>query len=213
MPTFNYSLEKGEPKRLKIVWNISNPPNLSVILDGIEIENIPATVPELSSGHQLDLPDGSILKIQLIKGFLSVSKNNIPLPNSPADPYKRIRNAYVGAFCLGGLSIYVGALATLFFRTNMILTIILGVLLIILGFLIKRESLWALIMAIIIQVASNTIPNLLNIKAIFTGGFLAIFTFAFRIYWLYQMIMGIGALQSMKTISKKSIISRNNRIK
>ena len=205
MPTFNYSLERGQPKRLKIVWNFSNPPELSVRLNGTEIANISATVPELTLGHQIDLPDNSVLNIQLVKGSLCVSKNNIPLLNSPGDPHRKIRNAYISAFLLGGLSIYIGILSTFFFHIPEILTIILGAVLIILGFLIKRESFWPLVIAVIVQLLFNAIPNLLNIKAIFAGGLFSIFSFALRSYLLYQMIMGIGAWRSIKKLNRKAV--------
>lgn len=199
MPILNYSLEKGEPKRLSIIWNISN---LSVVLDDVEIMDTSATIPELSSGYELTLPDNSLLKIQLVKNFLHVSRNGIPLPNSPADPYRKIKNAYLATFVLGGLYILIG-IALFAYVNTMIFTAIFGAVFIILGFLIKRESLWALIIAVIAQVLFNTLPNLLNITAVFAGGFSSMFSFVFRLYLLSQMIIGIGALKSISTSRQK----------
>jgi hypothetical protein len=207
MPTLNYSLEKGEPKRLSLIWVGSN---LSVMFDDKEVAEVPATPNDLVKGHQIILPDNSTLEIQLVRGFLfsrlHINRNGIPLPNSPSDPHKKIRDAATATFVLGGLNILIG-IGLSSFDSSIIYTAILGIIFIFLGFAIRKESFLALIVAVIAQLFFNTIPNFLNIGTIFATGFAGIFSFFFRLYLLFLMIIGIGALRSIRGNRNKIKVS------
>src|SRR5512134_1610684 len=145
MPSLDYPLEKGGPKRLSLIWV---GPTISVLFDDQEVAEVPATTEALRQGHQIGLPDNSILSLQLKKGFLvsqlHITRNGVPVPNTPSDPYRKIRNAAQATFILGGLHILVGlGLSTL--DSSMILIAILGIIFIGLGFAVRRQSFWALL--------------------------------------------------------------------
>jgi hypothetical protein len=205
MSSLNYSLEKGEPKRLSLIWVGSN---LSVKFDDQEVAEVSATKNALLKGHQIILPDDSTLSIQLVRRFLftqlHINRNGEPVPNSPSDPHRKIRNASIATFILGGLHILVG-IGLYSFANSMIYTALLGIMFVILGFAIRRESFWALLIAVIAQFLFNTFPSLINMNTIFaTGGFLSIVSFFFRLYLLIQMMIGLGAMWSIRDNVNKS---------
>jgi len=197
MATLNYAIEKGGPKIVQIEWNGVN---LLLKYKDEEIANVSGTLLELSKGLNFHLPDDSTISIQLVGkspfSKLQILRDGKPLPSSPTDPYVRVKNAYWATFLLGATNIFISLslLSIPTIRTNMILTLILGILLLMLGFLIVRKSLVALIIAVTIQIIGNTIPNLLNLNLILAGGLLSIMSFIVRLIFLFQMVVGIGAL-------------------
>ena len=200
MPSLDYPLEKGGPKRLSLIWVGAT---ISVLFDEQEVAEVSATTEALRQGHQLSLPDNSILSLQLKKGFLSsqlhITRNGVPVPNTPSDPYRKIRNATQATFVLGGLHILVG-LGLFTLDRSMILIAILGIIFIGLGFVVQRESFWALLIVTIAQLVFNFIPSLLNAGITFgSGGFPSVASFFFRLYLFYLLVVGLGAMWSIRT--------------
>jgi hypothetical protein len=207
MSSVDYSLELGGPKRLTLIWAGSS---LSILFDDKEIADVSATTEALLKGHQITLPDNSVLSVQIVKQFLfpqlHINRDGVPIPNSPSDPRKKIKSASVATFILGGLHILTG-LALYSFVSSMISAVIIGALFIILGFVIRRESLWALAAVVIMQLYFNTIPTILNMNTIFAaGGLPSVISFFFRLYLLAQLIIGINAAWSIKGENKKRLI-------
>ena len=200
MPSLDYPLEKGGPKRLSLIWI---GPSISLLLDDQEVAEVSAATEALRQGHQISLPDNSLLSLQLKRGFLvsqlHITRNGVPLPNTASDPYRKIRNAAQATFMLGGLHMLVGfTLSTL--DSSMILIAIHGIIFIGLGFAVKKESFLALLTVAIAQLVFNTIPSLINMSTTFgTGGFLTVASFFFRLYLFYLLVVGLGAMWSIRT--------------
>lgn len=204
MATFHYALKRKGQKRLKIIWESQN---LRVLLDEIEIANVPGKTADLQNGYKFPLPDGSILSIQIVTGFplpqLQINRNDFPLPGSPSDPYPKINRACGAAFILGGLYAAIGSF--LFFRYPVLLgSTILGVILLILGAItLTRKSFWALLLAVLLHIIFLTIPNILTLNKTLTGGFLPTADVLFRFYLVFEMMMGLQPLWFLKTFKQK----------
>lgn len=205
MPSLDYPLEKGGPKRLSLIWVGAT---ISILFDDQEVAEVAATTEDLRRGHQISLPDNSVLNLQLKKGFLTsqlhITRNGIAVPNTPSDPYRKIRNATKATYMLGGLHLLIG-LGLSRFESSMMLIAVLGIIFIGLGFAIRKESFWALLIVTIAELMLNIVPSLLNVVATFSAGsFLGIASFFFRLYLFYLLAVGLGAMWSIRTAPSRN---------
>src|SRR5690349_9384101 len=94
MPKQTFALEAGGEKRLEVSWG-GMFKNTTVSLDGNSIGVIPDQK-ALLAGQEFRLPDGSTIKVQLVRSFIStelrVFRNGQPLPGSASDPLTRLKN-------------------------------------------------------------------------------------------------------------------------
>ena len=157
MPKQTYPIERNGPKRLEVSWGRSWK-NMTIRLDGTAIGTIPGQK-ELSAGQEFSLPDGSTLKVQLIKNFfagLHILRNDQPLPGSAGDPHTKLKGAYRTTYFIGGFNLFLG-LATMIFEIRLlqmsgigVFNIVFGVIFLILGYFVQRKSVISLFVAIVL---------------------------------------------------------------
>jgi hypothetical protein len=99
MPSKRYSLERKSPKVLEVNWNYGWK-NTTVRLHGDVVGLIPDKT-SLKAGSDLNLSDGSTLRIQLQRDKLHISRNGSPLPDTPADPVMKYKYGYQALFVIG----------------------------------------------------------------------------------------------------------------
>lgn len=202
MPKQTYALEPGGPKRLEISWKAFWKDTI-IQLDGGPVGAIPDKK-SLEAGQAFRLPDGSTLKVQLIQKFstveLRVLRNDQPLPGSASDPQTMLKVAYGIVFFVAGLNILLGLVAV-FFNVQLLVQIgiglgslLFGLAFLLLGFFIRRRSLVALILAILIFALDGIIGFLLAASQ----GNTSLAGIFFRIILLIPMFQGIGAIQALR---------------
>jgi hypothetical protein len=164
MPSETYALEIGGPQRLEL----SRKPfksEITVRLDGNVIGTI-ANDEELKKGRTFRLPDGSSITVQLVKTFFKsevrVVRDGQPLLDAASDPVNRFEAAHACVFVAGGLSIIFGAFALIYQKDSTLyslgldlVTVISGVALLYLGYLVKQKSMVALALAVLIFLGSG----------------------------------------------------------
>jgi hypothetical protein len=204
MPKQTFALEAGGEKRLEVSWG-GMFKNTTVSLDGNSIGVIPDQK-ALFAGQEFRLTDGSTIKVQLVRGFLStelrVLRNGQPLPGSASDPQTRLKNAYNMVYFVAGLNLVLGIISSLF---NIQLlqqfgigfgSIIFGLVFLALGFLVQRKSIVALIVAIIIFAVDGIAGFFLASVQGYSPSVGGIFA---RIILMVPMVQGIGAIKALES--------------
>ncbi len=203
MPKLSFALEAGEKKRLDIVW-IGTWKNVTIILDG----NTVGTIPDqktLFAGKEFSLPDGSRLRLELVKKLMStdlhVLRTGLPVPGSASDPQISLTSAYALVYLIGGISLILGAVSFLFnveFLQQIgigLSSFLLGLVFLVLAFFIQRKSMVALVLAIAIFTLDSIAGIVLSVMQGYEpsiGGIIL------RIFLLIPMIQAIGALRAIK---------------
>jgi hypothetical protein len=203
MPSHSYSLTPGGPQRLVVSWR-GVWKDVTIELDGSVVGTIPDQK-ALSAGQQFALPDGSSLSIQLVQKLtvpeLVILHDGQPLPGSASDPQTRLRTAYGMVFLVAGLNIVLGILACVlqveFLRSIgiSVYSLVFGVVFLLLGFLVKRRSLAALVIAVLLFALDGILGAVFSIlqgDAPSTAGLLA------RVALLVPMIQGISAIRQVR---------------
>ncbi len=197
-----FALETNGPKRLEISWGMFWR-NITVRLDGQVVGTVPSKK-ELSQGYDIFLPDTSLLSIKLARTFitqeLQVLRNGQPLPGSASDPQSRIKAAANVLFFIAGLNIVVGLIA-LFFQVDLLLayglgieSVITGLIYAILGLFVKRKSLTALVIAIMLFILDGAFGL---VTAAEVGANPASMVIV-RIVLLMPMLQGFTAIRNLK---------------
>ncbi|MFN8443150.1 MAG: hypothetical protein U0175_20415 [Caldilineaceae bacterium] len=197
-----FALEVNGPKRLEISWGMFWR-NITIRLDDQIIGTVPSRK-ELSQGYDIFLPDTSLLNIKFARTFitqeLQVLRNGQPLPGSASDPQSRVNAAANVIFFIAGLNIVVGLIA-LFFQVDFLLayglgieSIITGLIYAILGFFVKRKSLAALVIAIILFVLDGAFGLVTAVEVGANPGSMVIA----RIVLLIPMLQGFSAIRNLK---------------
>jgi hypothetical protein len=202
MSELNFALKENEPKRLKITWE-GRWNNIVFYLDGSIIGKI-TNVDKLKEGVEFKLYNGSILKAKLNGGGLFSSEelallyNGKPLPDSSTHPNERLKLSYGIIFFIGGLSIIVG-LITQLFKIDFLLklgfgieSVAYGAIFLMLGFLVKRKSMTALIMAFSLYLF-ETIFSFVYLIMQSEGSRLGIMVFI-KIWFLVMIFKGFSAI-------------------
>ncbi|MDD1444172.1 hypothetical protein MEO93_28300 [Dolichospermum sp. ST_sed3] len=154
MGKVKYALERGGDKSLEISWK-GRFKNTKVQLKGNLIGEIP-NKKELMTGKIFQLPDGTSLKVQLVKSELRVLQNDKPVPGSISDPITRLGLSFGIIYFIAGLNIVLGFIALIFqveFLQTLgfgIISVAIGFIFLVLGFFTQRRSRIALIVAVII---------------------------------------------------------------
>lgn len=197
-----FALEANGPKRLEISWGMFWR-NITVRLDGQVIGTVPSKK-ELAQGYDIFLPDTSLLNIKLARTFvtqeLQVLRNGQPLPGSASDPQSRVKTAANVIFFIAGLNIVVGLIA-LFFQVDLLLayglgieSVITGLIYALLGFFVKRKSLVALVIAIVLFVLDGVFGLVTAAEVGANPGSMVIA----RIVLLIPMLQGFSAIRTLK---------------
>lgn len=206
MPKQSYALEPGGKNRVDISWK-GGFNNVDVVLDGQSIGVIP-NQKTLLQGQEFLLEDGSTLKVQLNRSLMStelqVTRDGQPLPGSASDPHTRHKNAYLIVYFIAGLNLLLGLLASVF---NVALlqdlgigfgSIILGLIYLVLGFFVQRQSSLALIMAIVLFITDSLYGVVLSVLQ---GGSPGIAGLVVRILILVPLFQGVPAIKALKSKS------------
>lgn len=197
-----FALEANGPKRLEISWGMFWR-NITVRLDGQVIGTVPSRK-ELVQGYDIFLPETSLLTVKLERTFitqeLQVLRNGYPLPGSTSDPQTRVKNAANVIFFIAGLNIVVGLIA-LFFQVDLLLayslgieSVVTGLIYALLGFFVKRKSLAALVVAVLLFVLDGAFVLVTTAEV---GANPASMLIA-RIVLLIPMLQGFTAIRNLK---------------
>ena len=202
MPTKRYALEPNQPKRVEVAWGAAFR-NGSVRVDGVELARFSGQK-ELKQGRDVQLPDGSILRVHLagtpLTKEVQVLRNGVPLPGSPSDPSERLRSSSNVLFFLGGLNIILGLLAV-FAQAGFLLSIGFGpasaaegVALLVLGFFVRRRSSVAVALAVAL-LGLDLVASLVTMAA--AGGALvgSLFVRGMLLFWVAR---GFSAARALK---------------
>jgi hypothetical protein len=220
MAKWKYALERGGGKSLEIstgtfIWQKKT----EVRLNGNLIGSFPSQK-ELAEGKLLPLPDGTTLRIQFVQSFFSlgfrVLRNDKPLPGSYSDPTAiKFGESVSIIYLIASIKIVLGFLA-INFQVEFLQTlgfgmfsVAIGFILLVLGFFTQRRFLIALIIALIIYGLESTlllfgafISALVrsNVGLILMGMSLPIAVFTVRIFLLWWMGKGVGAINKLKKV-------------
>jgi hypothetical protein len=207
VPSQSFTLEANGPQRLNISWRAQFK-KVFVSLDGNTI-GIIHDKKELSAGQEFRLPDGSSIRIQLVRILteleLQVLRNGQPLPGSASHPQTRLKRASQIIYWAAGACFFISLLLVLFssepisFIDKVFPFILFGFVLIPLGFLVQRKALFALILAIFVWLGVGIVGLVLEGYHSVVGVLIYIYSF---VYFLAPMILGFGAIQSLKTESE-----------
>src|SRR6185369_17980501 len=99
MPTKQYALEVGGPKRVKVSWGMFWK-NFLVQVDGQEVGRIEGGLKALHVGSTFTLPNGSQLRVAVKSGLvqsLQLFLDGKPVPGSGAVPLPKWSYVFIGA--------------------------------------------------------------------------------------------------------------------
>lgn len=203
MPKQSFSLEPGGPNRLEIQWK-GLYKDTTITLDGVQLGMV-LNQQLLRAGQEYQLVDGSLLKFHLVSNLagteLRVTRNGIPLPGSASNPETKVNTAAGIIFFVAGLNLLLGIIGLLT-RSEFLATlgigwysILFGAFFLVMGFLVKRRSMVALILSIVVF----SLDALLGIiGSVAMGGAPAIGGLVFRVFLIIPMVQGVGAITALK---------------
>lgn len=212
--TMTYAIEAGGEKRLEISvkgrWD-----EIKVWFDGNLAGSISARA--LSSGQDLQISDGSILRLKLIKKMfqperLQILRNGQPIPSQvPDSAYQTIiNNASNIVYFIGFINTFLGILS-LFAKIKILepfgfgwQNILYGCVFLVLGFFVHRRSIPALILSIIIFTTDSIVGIVLTLL---TGSYLLIGSLFLRIPFLMGMMYGINAINPIRRKPGSQIVT------
>jgi hypothetical protein len=205
MPIRKYALSRGEPKRVEISWTAFSFKSFIIRFDGYHIGTI-SSRQELEMGRDFPLADGSVLRVQMTSSFLNtqlrVLRNGQPLPGSPSDPFYILRTAYWIIFFVGGLSTVLGLIVTLLATSGSqapgLAILLSGLIFLLLGFFVRRQSAIALGIAVGLYALDALI-------SLFTGGFASI---PVHIFFLIMMCRGFSAIQEIRNTAASNQVQQ-----
>jgi len=158
MPEQNFALEQDGSKRLRVVSKMFSS-HYTFYLDGQLLGQI-EDAKDLKKGRDFTLPDGTKLNVRQKSTFgsteLQLFRNGTPLPESNADPQKRLQISYGFIYAIGVINI-VGGIVLLLTQTSsvgglelkFVSAIATGIIYLVLGFFVQRRSKIALGVAVI----------------------------------------------------------------
>ena len=203
MQKLTYALEPNGPKRLEVSWKAMWKA-FTVKVDD-RVVGRASGQKELREGKRFRLKDGSYLSVKLVNKLtgvdLEILHDGQPLPGTSADPATRLKNAYRTVFLVAGLNTVLGLVAVLleapFLQALGIgfYSILFGLVFVVLGFLVRKGSQFALILAIAIFALDGILGFVLMSAEGVTpspGGLLG------RILLMITMIQWISAIRALK---------------
>lgn len=207
MPKQTFAFESGGPKRLVIEWK-GMFKNTTITVDGVQL----ATIPDqkaLVAGKEVKLRDGGKLKVQLVSSFsgseLQVLRNGKPVPGSETSPEARVRTAAYVLYFLAALGIVAGTIS-LFVESRILgilgvgwYNILFGAVYLILGLLTKRNSIGALVLAVVVF-SGDALSSILLGAA--KGYEPSVYGLLMRVFFLIPMVQGIRAIVEIRKAQK-----------
>ena len=115
MQPLRLALAPNGPKRLEVAWR-GRWKDLTLTLDGAPVLTVP-TEAELKAGREVRTQAGTLavqLKTPAFGRELWLTLDGRPIPQTAADPAKRLQQSYGVLYLVAGLSVALGAAATVF---------------------------------------------------------------------------------------------------
>jgi hypothetical protein len=206
MPTQKFALERGETPRLELSWSLGWQ-KFEVRFDGAPIGTIEGGMKSVREGRDFQLPDGTTVTVKLVSQMantapeLQVLRNGKPLPGSASDPEVRLRNAYNLIYVIAVLNVVLGVVAEVgkvSFLQELGLgwySVAFGLIYAALGYFTSKRSTLALGAAVGLFALDGILSVVANSTA---GGTPPIGGILVRIFFLYAMIQGFGAINALK---------------
>ena len=207
MPKQTFAFEPGGPKRLVIEWK-GMFKNTTLTVDGVQVGMFPDQK-ALVAGKEVRLKDGSKLKVQLVSSFsgseLQVLRDGKPLPGSETSPEARVRTAAYVLYFLAGLGIVAGTVS-LFVESRILgilgvgwYNILFGAVYLVLGLLTHRNSIGALVLAVVVF-SGDALSSILLGAA--NGYEPSVYGLLMRVFFLIPMVQGIRAIVEIRKAQK-----------
>ncbi len=204
MPSKTYYLDNDPTKPLVTHWGFGFK-NFTLIYKGKTVGTL-ATQKELKAGKECILPNGAVLAVKL-SGFFQpqvvLQVDGKAVPGSSTDPLEVLKQLNYLALFLGGLNIAMGLAAELL-HVEMLLalgmdyfTILVGVLILLLGYAARHQFITAIICLVILQALD--IVNMLIISSQGTNSPPTV-AIIFKVFIISYFLRGIGAI---KTLNKE----------
>jgi hypothetical protein len=191
----SYAIEPDGAKRITVSWKAFWK-DFTVEFDDVVI-GVLSGQKELKEGRSFQLSDGSVLDVKLTHNFttqLQLLRNGKPLPGSGTDPSSRLRQSYGTVYFIGGFNIFLGLISLLIqseFLYEMgigYFSLILGLIYLVLAFFVQRQSIFALILSLLIY----GIDTILILFAGLSTGVII------RIVFLILIWQGFKAIKELK---------------
>lgn len=155
MPVHTYPLERGGPKLVEVSWK-GFYRNMIILYEDKELGAISGRA-ELKQGKCFVLPTGDELCIRLVNSFMAselhVLLNGKPLPGSGSDPWQQLKICAGSLYFFAAVSFLFGALSAMgnaAISPGAAIAMGVGLLFAVLGWLVSKASLAALIVSIVI---------------------------------------------------------------
>lgn len=203
MAKLSYAFQHGAEPCLDVSWKV-NYKETTVSLFGNIIGVIPSKE-MLLAGQEYYLADGSTIKVQLMKNFLStklvVSRNGEPLDTPDSTPQGILDSAVAVLYVIGCINIVLGLLAVftdIEFVQNWGFasqSIFFGVIMASLGYYVEKHSLIALFLAVVIVITDaifGVVGGYLITHQVNTAGLVA------RFFFFLPLFKAFGAIKSLK---------------
>lgn len=152
MPTARFALERGGEKSLEVSFRGHRWKNTEIRLSGDLVGSFPDKK-AVTAGQEFPLPDGSVLNVQLVHRLLRLLRNGVPVPGSASDPVTMLSTSCGVIYAFAGLNIVLGLIAWVL-KVDYLqslsygaISIAVGLILLVLGFLAQQRSPVALIVA------------------------------------------------------------------
>ncbi len=209
MPVKDYFLNSDKREKIEIEWK-RNFSNCTVRFNNKEIIRINSKK-EFREGKEFRIDYKTLLRVQLKKIMLfftviDLTLNKKPVPGSMNDPVKQINEVYGLVLFIAILNLLLGAVSILF-STEWLLnlgigwyTLFYGGIFLILGFMIKRYSQLAMLLAIILMSLDIISVFILAFKGsspVSPGSIILV-----KGMFLLYMLRGIPAIKRIKMLQE-----------
>jgi hypothetical protein len=204
MPKRSYALKKDGPKEIECSWGIAWK-NFTVKQNGQVIGTVQSQK-ELKEGREFQLSDSSKLFVKLKIGFTSglfLTRDGQPLPGSDSDPVSKVKGSFAILMIIAIINIVIGVLSTLFNLKEVGLEfglgyIVFGFVFLILSLAVRRASLTALIIAIIMLILDAILGIIFLVES---GGNQSIFWIIARVFFLIYLLTSVSAFKKLKNVN------------
>ncbi len=203
MPKQSFAFEPGGEKRLVIEWK-GMFKDLTIKVDGVQVGLIPDQK-ALVAGKEIRIKDGSKISVQLVSSFsgseLQVLRNGKPLPGSESSPEARVRTAAYVLYFLAALGVVAG-MVSLFYESRILgilgvgwYNILFGAVYLILGLLVSRNSIGALVLAVLVF-SGDALSSILLGAA--KGYEPSVYGLLMRVFFLIPLVQGSRAIVEIR---------------
>ena len=202
MPKKIFALKRGGSRDLVCSWGFGWK-NFTIK----HRDEVIGTVPnqkELKEGKEFQLSDGSKLFVRLKIGLTSglyITRDGKPVPGSDSDPMSKVKGSFAILMVIACVNIIIGVLAAFLHLEDFGLSawaiyIIFGLIFLILSIAVRKASLIALIIAIVLLI----LDALIGIAFMTTfGGTQSVVWIVIRIFFLIYLITSVKVFKKLKT--------------